>query len=108
MWPVPVTGQTLGVLLVGATLGARRGALALTGYAGLGLAGAPVFAGGAGGVAIAALFGLAVGGAVPFIVSANTTLVPAALLAVLGLAGAAVSLRPVVSADPNSALGAAR
>ncbi|MDV8000942.1 FtsX-like permease family protein [Rhodococcus sp. IEGM 1408] len=61
-----------------------------------------------GGVGIAALFGLAVGGAVPFVVSAGTTLVPAALLAVLGLAGAAVSLRPVVTADPNSALGAAR
>ena len=25
MWPVPITGQTLGVLLVGAVLGARRG-----------------------------------------------------------------------------------
>ncbi|WP_291082075.1 FtsX-like permease family protein [Dietzia sp. UBA5065] len=61
-----------------------------------------------GGVGIAALLGLAVGGAVPFVVSAGTTLVPAALLAVLGLAGAAVSLRPVVTADPNSALGAAR
>src|SRR5699024_10881350 len=47
-----------------------------------------------GGVAISALFGLAVGGAVPFVVSAGTTLVPAVLLAVLGLAGAAVSLRP--------------
>ena len=61
-----------------------------------------------GGVGIAALVGVAVGGAVPFVVSAGTTLVPAALLAVLGLAGAAVSLRPVVTADPNSALGAAR
>lgn len=61
-----------------------------------------------GGVGIAALFGLAVGGAVPFVVSAGTTLVPAALLAVLGLAGAAVSLRPVMTADPNTALGAAR
>lgn len=61
-----------------------------------------------GGVAIAAIFGLAVAGAVPFVVSAGTTLVPAAILAVLGLAGAAVSLRPVVTADPNSALGAAR
>lgn len=61
-----------------------------------------------GGVAISALFGLAVGGAVPFVVSAGTTLVPAVLLAVLGLAGAAVSLRPVVTADPNSALGADR
>ena len=29
MWPVPITGQTLGVLLVGAVLGARRGALSL-------------------------------------------------------------------------------
>ncbi|MFJ5869671.1 FtsX-like permease family protein [Dietzia maris] len=62
----------------------------------------------AGGVGIAALVGLAVGGTVPFVVSAATTLVPAALLAVLGLAGAAISLRPVLTADPNSALGAAR
>lgn len=61
-----------------------------------------------GGVAISAAFGLAVAGTVPFVVSAGTTLVPAALLGVLGLVGAAVSLRPVVSADPNSALGAAR
>lgn len=61
-----------------------------------------------GGVAIAALFGLAVGGDVPFVVSVGTTLLPAAILGVLGLAGAAVSLRPVVTADPNSALGAAR
>lgn len=61
-----------------------------------------------GGVAIAAIFGLAVDGAVPFVVSAGTTLLPAAILGVLGLAGAAVSLRPVVTADPNSALGAAR
>lgn len=61
-----------------------------------------------GGVGIAAIVGVAVGGAVPFVVSAGTTLVPAVLLAVLGLAGAAVSLRPVVAADPSSALGAAR
>lgn len=61
-----------------------------------------------GGVAIAAAFGLVVAGAVPFVVSAGTTLLPAAILTGLGLAGAAVSLRPVVSVDPNSALGAAR
>lgn len=61
-----------------------------------------------GGVAVAALFGLVAGGAVPFVVSTGTTLLPAALLAVLGLAGAAISLRPVMTADPNSALGAAR
>lgn len=61
-----------------------------------------------GGVVISAAFGLTVAGTVPFVVSTGTTLVPAALLAVLGLAGAAVSLRSVVTADPNSALGAAR
>ncbi len=49
--PVPITGQTFGVLLVGAVLGARRGALAIAGYLGLGLLGLPVFAGGTPGVA---------------------------------------------------------
>jgi len=43
--PVPITGQTLGVIVVGAALGARRGAAALTTYLLAGLAGAPVFAG---------------------------------------------------------------
>ena len=62
----------------------------------------------AGGVGVASLFGLVVGGAVPFVVSAGTTLLPAVLLVVLGLAGAAISLRPVVTADPTTALGAAR
>ena len=61
-----------------------------------------------GGVAITAALGLVMADAVPFVVSAGTTLLPAAILAVLGLAGAAISLRPVVTADPNSALGAAR
>src|SRR3990172_4580805 len=42
--PVPVTGQTLAVLLVGIVLGSKRGALALTAYLGEGLAGLPVFA----------------------------------------------------------------
>lgn len=48
---VPITGQTLGVLLVGAALGARRGGAALLTYMLAGLAGAPVFAGFAGGPA---------------------------------------------------------
>src|SRR5699024_8847739 len=46
-WPlplVPITGQTLGVILVGAALGSRRGAAALLTYLLVGLAGAPVFA----------------------------------------------------------------
>lgn len=43
--PVPITGQTLGVIVVGSALGARRGAASLTTYMLLGLAGLPVFAG---------------------------------------------------------------
>ncbi|MFJ6652551.1 biotin transporter BioY [Microbacterium sp. NPDC091313] len=43
--PVPITGQTAGVILVGAALGARRGAISLAAYAAVGLAGLPVFAG---------------------------------------------------------------
>lgn len=49
--PVPVTGLTLGVLLVGAALGSRRGAAALTLYLAQGAAGLPVFAGGGTGLA---------------------------------------------------------
>ncbi len=41
---VPITGQTLAVLLVGSALGASRGALSLVLYAVLGLVGLPVFA----------------------------------------------------------------
>jgi biotin transport system substrate-specific component len=41
--PVPVTGQTLAVLLVGVTLGATRGAISLALYALLGIVGLPVF-----------------------------------------------------------------
>jgi len=48
--PVPITGQTLGVLLVGASLGWRRGALSLALYLAEGACGLPVFAGGAAGV----------------------------------------------------------
>jgi biotin transport system substrate-specific component len=44
LWPVPITGQTLAVLLVGSTLGALRGALSMVLYAVLGIVGLPVFA----------------------------------------------------------------
>ena len=50
--PVPITGQTLGVLLIGALYGPWRGALCLLAYLGEGAAGLPVFAGGASGAAI--------------------------------------------------------
>ncbi|MFC2030899.1 biotin transporter BioY [Chloroflexota bacterium] len=47
--PVPITGQTLTVLLVGASLGSRLGGLSLLLYLMAGLARLPVFAGGMGG-----------------------------------------------------------
>ena len=50
--PVPVTGQTLGVLLVGAALGARKGAAALLLYLAEGAAGLPFFAGGTAGARV--------------------------------------------------------
>lgn len=43
LWPVPVTGQTLAVLLVGMTLGAVRGGLSMVLYVALGIVGLPVF-----------------------------------------------------------------
>lgn len=52
--PVPVTGQTLAVLLVGAGLGAARGAASLSLYAVLGVAGLPIFSDGEAGWAILA------------------------------------------------------
>ncbi len=53
--PVPLTLQTLGVLLTGALLGPRYGVLATAVYLSLGFVGVPVFHGGTGGPGI--LFG---------------------------------------------------
>jgi biotin transport system substrate-specific component len=47
--PVPLTGQTFAVLLVGATLGSKRGILSMLFYITLGAFGLPVFAGGTSG-----------------------------------------------------------
>lgn len=54
--PVPVTLQTLAVLLTGAALGSRRGGLAMIAYLVAGAAGLPVFAGGTSG--LVNLFGI--------------------------------------------------
>lgn len=43
LWPVPITAQTLAVLLVGSSLGALRGTLSMVLYAVLGMVGLPVF-----------------------------------------------------------------
>lgn len=68
--PVPVTGQTLAVFLVGGWLGFRRGVAAVAGYIALGAAGAPIFAGGSGGPAV--LVGPTAGYLVGFLVAAGT------------------------------------
>lgn len=68
--PVPITGQTLSVLLIGATYGARRGASSVFVYLLLGAVGAPFWAGGASG--LAALFGPTGGYLVGFLAAAFT------------------------------------
>ena len=42
--PVPITGQTIGVLLIGGILGSRKGLLSVAAYIGEGALGLPVFA----------------------------------------------------------------
>lgn len=49
--PIPLSGQTLAVMLVGAALGPRQGALSAIAYLVQGAMGAPVFAGGMAGLA---------------------------------------------------------
>jgi biotin transport system substrate-specific component len=68
LWPVPVTGQTLAVLLVGSSLGALRGTLSLTLYAVLGIVGVPVFSGWTSGIGV--LGGFSGGFIIGFIFSA--------------------------------------
>ncbi len=69
--PVPITGQTFGVLLVGAALGSKRGAASLASYLAMGMLGLPFFAGGAHGSSI--LLGATGGYLIGFIVTAYVT-----------------------------------
>ena len=50
--PIPITGQTFGVLLVGGALGFRRGLASVALYVLIGLIGLPFFAEGKGGVGV--------------------------------------------------------
>ena len=52
LYPVPVTGQTLVVLLIGMTYGPRLGGITLAAYLFEGALGLPVFAGGAAGAVV--------------------------------------------------------
>lgn len=58
--PVPVTGQTLGVMLTGTALGWRRASMALSLYLVAGVAGVPWFAHGSSGY-VTATFGYLIG-----------------------------------------------
>ncbi len=107
MFPVPMTLQTLAILIVGLTFGARMGALTVVAYLAEGAMGLPVFAGGlgtaaligptagflAGFVAMAFVAGLAadrgVKGLVPM---AAVTLAASALIYVPGLAWPALAM----------------
>ncbi len=69
--PVPITGQTFAVLLVGASLGALRGTASLALYLLAGLVGAPVYSGGEEGWEIVS--GVTGGYLVGFVVAAAVT-----------------------------------
>ncbi|NLE78955.1 MAG: ABC transporter permease [Rhodococcus sp.] len=60
------------------------------------------------GIGITAVVGSLIGEAMPFVLDASTTLVPAAALIGLGLLGAAFALRFLSITDPLTALGGSR
>jgi len=65
--PIPVTGQTFGVLLVGGALGASRGVTSIGLYVLLGVVGLPVFTNGGHGIEV--IFGASGGYLIGFIVA---------------------------------------
>jgi biotin transport system substrate-specific component len=65
--PVPITGQTFAVLILGALLGSRRGGLTMLAYLVEGILGLPVFAAGVG---LPVLFGPTGGYLVGFVAAA--------------------------------------
>lgn len=71
IWPVPITGQTLAVLLVGSTLGALRGTLSMVLYAVLGIVGLPVFSDATHGISV--ILGPTGGYILGFIIAAALT-----------------------------------
>lgn len=71
MYPVPITGQTLAVLLVGGSLGAVRGSLSMVLYILIGSVGVPVFSEASSGVDV--VFGATGGYMIGFILAAALT-----------------------------------
>jgi len=89
--PVPITLQTLVVLVAGFLLGSWRGALAVVAYLGEGLAGLPLFSAGSGG--LAHLLGPTGGYILGFLLAAFVV----GWLAERALAALPVALRPPVA-----------
>jgi len=67
--PVPITGQTFGVLIIPALLGSRRGMFAVAAYLAEGFVGLPFFAGGMAGPAV--LMGTTGGYLIGFLIAAT-------------------------------------
>ncbi|MGW1012204.1 ABC transporter permease [Streptomyces termitum] len=101
VWTVQRTPELALLRALGAS---RRRLLGHT----LGQAAAVVVTGTAAGAALAAGLGLLVGGAVPFSLPAGTLAATMAAVALVGLAGSALTLRRVTTVDPMTMLGAGR
>ena len=99
------TIQRSGDVAVLKALGATNGYLLRDA---IGQAAVLLVAGTALGAAIAAGLGAAASGAVPFVLDASTVVFPAAVMIVLGVLGAALSIRRITSIDPLTALGSTR
>ncbi|MGO4300076.1 ABC transporter permease [Leifsonia sp. RAF41] len=99
------TMQRAGDIAVLKALGASNGSLILDA---LGQALVVLVIGIGVGIGLVSGLGALAGSVLPFLLSPLTTLLPAAVMAVLGLAGAAVALRTVTKADPLTALGSNR
>ncbi|WP_431895973.1 ABC transporter permease [Nonomuraea sp. bgisy101] len=67
-----------------------------------------LLAGASAGGLLGAGLGALVEGTVPFVLSVTTTVVPVAVMILLGAAGAALAIRKITSVDPLIALGASR
>lgn len=98
------TVQRIPDIAVLKALGASTGSLVRDA---LGQAALVLVVGAAIGTAITALVGGFLGG-IPFVLTTSTTLLPAAAIIALGLIGAALALRFLVTTDPLTALGGAR
>lgn len=98
------TMQRLRGVAISSALGASRTVLVADS---LGQALLVLLVGIAAGVGITGGMGMLLGGTLPVVLSASTLLQPAVFLLVAGVAGSALSLRPVLKVSPRSAMATA-